>query len=151
MNNVTGAKAFAYDWDRLSQVQEEMKDPNFWSTYKKDPILKEEYNYYKKRKAELGKQSVNYRIQNRGAGCFKLASMLMFKWVVDNNLLGKVKFCIPVHDEWNIEAPDDIAQDVAKVLLKCMEKGAKPFCDKLPLPGDLSTLKDGTLPNYWIH
>ena len=32
-----------------------------------------------------------------------------------------------------------------------MEEGAKPFCDKLPLPGDLALDKDGKLPTYWIH
>lgn len=53
--------------------------------------------------------------------------------------------------EWNIEAPDNIADKVSKALLQAMEMGAKPFCDKLPLPGDLSLDKDGKLPNYWIH
>ena len=125
MDNITGAKAFAGDW--------------------------EDYKYYKKRKADLGKKSVNYRIQHRGACCFKLASMMFFNWIVKNNLLGKVKLCIPAHDEWNVEAPDNIADKVAKVLLKAMEKGAKPFCTELPLPGDLSLNKEGKLPTYWIH
>lgn len=53
--------------------------------------------------------------------------------------------------EANVEAPKDIAEKVSKVLLKCFELGAKPFCTELPLPGDLSTLSDGSLPDYWIH
>lgn len=151
MNNVTGAKAFAEDWDKLSRIQKEMEDHNFWKTFREDPALMEDYKYYKKRKADLGKKSVNYRIQNRGACCFKLTCMLFFNWVKKYNLLGKVKFCIPCHDELNIEAPEDIAINVAKVLLKCFEKGAKPFCTELPLPGDLALDKDGNLPTYWIH
>lgn len=151
MDNITGAKAFAGDWDKLSRFQKEMSDHSFWKTFREDPILIESYRYYKKRKADLGKKSVNYRIQHRGACCFKLASMIFFNWIVKNNLLGKVKLCIPAHDEWNIEAPNDIADKVAKVLLKAMEKGAVPFCTELPLPGDLSLDKDGKLPDHWIH
>ena len=30
--------------------------------------------------------------------------------------------CAPVHDEWNIEAPEDIAEEVARVLVDCMIK-----------------------------
>ena len=53
--------------------------------------------------------------------------------------------------EYNVEAPEDIAEEVAQVLRKCMEKGAKPFCTRLPLSSDLSRLKDGSIPNYWLH
>lgn len=151
MDNITGAKAFAGDWDKLSKIKEKMNDHHFWTLFREDPVLMEDYKYYKKRKADLGKKSVNYRIQHRGACCFKLASMMFFNWIVKNNLLGKVKLCIPAHDEWNVEAPDNIADKVAKVLLKAMEKGAKPFCTELPLPGDLSLNKEGKLPTYWIH
>ena len=40
----------------------------------------------------------------------------LFRWVVDNNLFGKVKFCIPCHDEANLEAPEEIAEEVANKL-----------------------------------
>lgn len=151
MNNITGAKCFAHDWDQLSKIKEEMTDHSFWKLFRDDPFLMDDFKYYKKRQEELGKQSINYRIQNRGACCFKLASMMFFNWIVKHKLLGIVKICIPVHDETNAEAPDNIADTVAKVLLKAMEEGAKPFCDKLPLPGDLALDKDGKLPTYWIH
>ena len=71
--------------------------------------------------------------------------------IVKNNLQNKVKICIPVHDEYNIEAPEEIAEKVALVLQKCMEKGAKPFCTRLPLSTDIARLDDGNLPDYWIH
>lgn len=151
LNNVTGAKAFVYDWDWIQAFQKRMEEPDFWSTYRNDYDLSEQYRKYKKIKSDLGKKSINYRIQNRGACCFKLASMLFFKWIVQKGYLGKVEMCIPCHDEWNIEAPDEIADEAAKKLLECFEKGAKPFCTKLPLPGDLATLPDGSLPTYWIH
>ena len=83
--------------------------------------------------------------------CFKLSGILLFKWILKNNLQRKVLICIPAHDEFNIEAPDDIAENVANILQKCMEKGAEPFCTRLPLSTDISREKDGSLPNYWIH
>lgn len=53
--------------------------------------------------------------------------------------------------EYNVEAPEDIAEEVALVLRKCMEKGAQPFCTRLPLSTDIARLDDGSLPDYWIH
>lgn len=83
--------------------------------------------------------------------CFKLSSILLFKWIIKNNYQNIVKICIPVHDELNLEAPDSIAEEVALVLQKCMEKGATPFCTRLPLSTDISRLPSGELPTYWIH
>ena len=53
--------------------------------------------------------------------------------------------------EFNIEAPEEIAEEVALILQRCMEEGAKPFCTRLPLSSDISRLEDGSLPTYWIH
>lgn len=53
--------------------------------------------------------------------------------------------------EYNIEAPEDIAEEVALILRKCMEKGAEPFCTRLPLSTDIAREENGALPTYWIH
>lgn len=53
--------------------------------------------------------------------------------------------------EYNVEAPEDIAEKVALILQRCMEEGAKPFCTRLPLSTDIARLDSGELPNYWIH
>lgn len=99
MNNVTGAKCFVEDWDRLSEIKEEMRDSYFWKTFREDPTYMSDYRYYKNRSKELGKLSINYRIQNRGACAFKLANIFFFNWIVKEGLLGKVLFCIPAHDK----------------------------------------------------
>ena len=77
--------------------------------------------------------------------------MNLFKWVVDNNLFGIVKFCIPAHDEFNIEAPEYMAEIVADKLHECMVKAGRFICRIVPLEAEVSRLKDGTLPTYWIH
>ena len=158
MNPVTGHRAHIPDWDnKWVYIKEKMNTPGFWDYYRElkayDSYCDEvqEIRQYFKTKSDLEKASINYRIQNRGAMCFKLSGILLFKWIVKNNLQNKVKICIPVHDEFNIEAPEDIAEEVALILQKCMEQGAKPFCTRLPLSTDISREKDGTLPTYWIH
>ena len=77
--------------------------------------------------------------------------MNLFNWVVKNGLFGKVKFCIPAHDEFNIEAPEEIAEEVANKLYEYMVKAGKFICKIVPLDAEVSRLKDGTLPTYWIH
>lgn len=158
MNPVTGHRCHIPDWDnKWSHIRDNMTAPEFWENYgylkKYDPYNEDllEIKQYFRLKSDLEKQSVNYRIQNRGACCTKLSGVLFFRWLIKNNLQHKVKICLQVHDEWNIEAPKDIAEQVVDVLRKCMEKGAHPFCTRLPLSSGVSRLDDGSLPNYWIH
>lgn len=151
-----GFRAYIYDFDELDKVQKQFNQ-EFWSKYRKlkvenpsDPIV-EEVRHYFKRKSASERQSINYPIQSRGSAIFKIAAVNLFKWVVDNGLFGVVKFCIPAHDEFNIEAPEEIAEEVANKLHECMVKAGKFICRIVPLEAEISRLKDGTLPTYWIH
>lgn len=158
MNPITGHRCHIIDWDnKWKYIRDKMNSDGFWKYYgelkRDDPYGEEiqEIRDYFRIKSDLEKDSINYRIQNRGSCCFKLAAILFFKWIVKNNYQNIVKICIPIHDEINCEAPEDIAEKVALVLQQCMERGAKPFCTKVALPADVSRLKDGSLPDYWIH
>lgn len=151
-----GFKAFIYDFDKLKSIQDKFCK-EFWDKYKAlkvtdmdNPIVKE-VKYYFKRKAASERQSINYPIQSRASAIYKIAMINFFKWVVDNNLFGVVKFCIPCHDETNLEAPESIAEEVASKLYECMIKAGKFICKLVPLDADISRLPDGSLPNYWIH
>ena len=53
--------------------------------------------------------------------------------------------------EINCEAPEDIANNVAKVLYDCMVKAGSYFCTKCKLDADISYDENGNLPTYWIH
>ena len=44
-----------------------------------------------------------------------------------------------------IEAPDDIAEEVGNVLVKCMESGGEPFCVRAHLGADIS------IEDHWVH
>ena len=89
--------------------------------------------------------------QSRGSAIFKIAAVNLFNWVVKNNLFGIVKFCIPAHDEFNIEAPEEIAEDIAQKIYDCMIKAGKIFCTRCKLDADISRDKEGNLPNFWVH
>ena len=151
-----GYRAYIYDYDKLKATQDKF-GKDFWDTYRRlkvtdptNPIV-EEVRHYFKRKSASERQSINYPIQSRGSAIFKICAVNLFNWVVKNGLFGKVKFCIPAHDEFNIESPEEIAEEVANKLHECMVKAGKFICRIVPLDAEVSRLKDGTLPTYWIH
>lgn len=151
LSPVTRHKAYIYDYDELKRTKQRMQEEGFWEDYnylKKNlpgDELVQSVKHYFKRKAASEKQSINYRIQGAGALCFKLASIKLFRYLKEHDLLFKVKYCVPVHDEINLECPEEIADQIAKVLVKCMEDGAKPFCKRVHLGADVE------INDFWVH
>lgn len=151
LSKITGHKAYIYDYDELKMQMEKQDDPDFWAYYREMKQENPECDTVQgvrrlaRRKAESEKQSINYPIQAAGALCFKLASIKLFNWLLKNGLLFKVKYCIPVHDEINLEAPDEISEEVADILVKCMVSAGKPFCTKAHLGADVE------VGDHWIH
>lgn len=151
LSKITGHKAYIYDYDELRMQMEKQDDPDFWAYYREMKQENPECDTVQgvrrlaRRKAESEKQSINYPIQAAGALCFKLASIKLFNWLLKNGLLFKVKYCIPVHDEINLEAPDEISEEVADILVKCMVSAGKPFCTRAHLGADVE------IGDHWIH
>lgn len=151
LSPITGHKAYIYDYDELKMQMEKQDDPDFWAYYREMKQENPECDAVQgvrrlaRRKAESEKQSINYPIQAAGALCFKLASIKLFNWLLKNGLLFKVKYCIPVHDEINLEAPDEISEEVADILVKCMVSAGKPFCTRAHLGADVE------IGDHWIH
>lgn len=151
LNPITKHRAHIYDIDDLWRISKKVNDPEFWNYYREmkrdspgcDTV--QDVKRYFQRKAASEKQSINYRIQNRGAMCFKLSSIKLFNWIKEHKLLNIVKMCVPVHDEFNLECPESIADEVSKVLVKCMIDGGKPFCPNVFLGADV------TVSDHWIH
>lgn len=151
LSKITGHKAYIYDYDELKRQMEKQDDPDFWAYYREMKQENPECDTVQGvrrlaiRKAESEKQSINYPIQAAGALCFKLASIKLFNWLLKSGLLFKVKYCIPVHDEINLEAPDEISEEVADILVKCMVSAGKPFCTRAHLGADVE------IGDHWIH
>lgn len=151
LNPLTGHRAHIYDAEELKETHSKMQEPGFWEYYqnvrKRNPQdeIVQEVRHYMQRKAASEKQSINYRIQNRGAMCFKLSSIKLFNWIVDHKLIDKVKMCVPAHDEFNLECPVAIKEQVGKVLIDCMIAGGKPFCPNVFLGADID------INDHWVH
>lgn len=151
LNPLTGHRAHIYDAEELKETHSKMQEPGFWEYYQsarrrnpQDEIV-QEVRHYMQRKAASEKQSINYRIQNRGAMCFKLSSIKLFNWIVDHKLIDKVKMCVPAHDEFNLECPIAIKEQIGKVLIDCMIAGGKPFCPNVFLGADID------INDHWVH
>ena len=144
MNPVMGHRAHIFDAEWMFQMQKKFKEPGFWPYYnqmKRDsPFCDtvQSVKKYFKRKSDSERQSINYRIQNRGACSFKLAMIKLFNWIVANNYQNIVKIAAVVHDEINLEAPEEIAEMVGEILVKCMIAGGKPFCPNVYLGADIA-------------
>lgn len=156
ISKLTGHKAYIYDYEKLQEDKKWMStlDWNYYREMKNscpecDTVQR--VRHFFKRKSASDKQSSNYEIQGTGAIIFKVASVYFFDYIMKHNLFNKVKLCVPVHDEWNIEAPAEIANDVVKALYNCMVKAGSYFCTRCKLDADISYDKDGNLPTYWIH
>lgn len=151
LNPLTGHRAHIYDAEELKETHNKMQEPGFWEYYqnvrKRNPQdeIVQEVRHYMQRKAASEKQSINYRIQNRGAMCFKLSSIKLFNWIMDHKLIDKVKMCVPAHDEFNLECPVAIKEQVGKVLIDCMVAGGKPFCPNVFLGADID------INDHWVH
>ena len=79
-----------------------------------------------------------------GACIIKDAATNLFNWIIDNNLFNKVKLCALVHDEMDVEFPEEM-QDFPKTLETIMENSAAKYCHSLPIPAEASVAK------YWVH
>lgn len=147
----TGHRCHIDNLEELMSIHKKMQDPEFWNYYndmrREAPnceTVKQVKEYYST-KAQLEKNSINYRIQNRGACCFKLSAIKLFNWILKNKYQNIVKLCVPVHDEFNLECPENMAEEVADVLVKCMVSGGKPFCNKVYLGADVGIY------DHWVH
>ena len=156
LNNLTGHKAYIYDYKELLEDKEWMASLD-WDYYREmksccpecDTVQR--VRHFFRRKSASEKQSINYPIQATGSMCLRVAMINFFEYLRTNNLLFKVYICVTPYDEINCEAPEDIANNVAKVLYDCMIKAGSYFCTKCKLDADISYDENGNLPTYWIH
>ena len=157
LNPMVGYKAYIYDFNWMQNVKNKFSESGFWDYYremKRDApdcdtvrMVKE----YFRRKSDSEKQSINYRIQHTGALCYKVSMVNFFEYLRYNNLLFKVLITVTPYDEINCEAPEEIAEDIAKVLYDTMVKAGAYFVKRVRLDADISRLEDGSLPTYWVH
>lgn len=146
---ITGHKAFWWDWEYWKKVQNDYTQ-EFWEEYRNyhkgtgDAIAKAVSKHFKA-KTKWEKNACNSPLQGTGAILFKMFNRKLFDWVVENNYFNIIKFCVPVHDEINVECPEEMKQMVANKIQEIMKESAKPFLTTLELDSDAS------ISDHWIH
>ena len=146
---VTGHKAFWWDWKYWCKVKNSYT-PDFWDEYRQyhkgtgDDIAKAVSKHFKA-KTKWEKNACNSPLQGCGAIIFKRFNKMLFDWIVDNGYFNTVKFCIPVHDEINVECPLEMADMVKDKIQEVMKEAASPFLKSLTLESDAS------VSDHWIH
>ena len=150
LNPKSRHKAFIYDYSDLMDIKRRF-DNKFWETYREykksnpDSEIVEEVRHFFRRKSASEKQAINYPCQATGAVMFKLASIYIYQYLLEHDLLFKVKLCIPAHDEWNIEVPEEIASEMTNVIQSCMSRAGSYFCKHLEVPAEAE------VGDCWIH
>lgn len=157
LNEKSGHRVHIWNIEELKKAQESFKEEGFWNHYKdmkstdsSSYTVQKVKNFFKN-KSDYERKSINFPIQATGSMCLRVSLIKFWKYLKEQNLLKKVKLCVAPYDEINCEAPKDIAKQIADVLYNCMVEAGAFFCTKCTLDADVSTLPDGTLPNYWIH
>lgn len=106
------------------------------------PDLQKEYN---KEEAEIQRLSQNYPIQGSSADISKLAGCFFFKEILKRNWFNIVKIVNFVHDEFVVEAPEELVEEVTNTLIDCMKRAGSVFCKTIPLDADAA------IGDFWIH
>lgn len=147
LNPVSGYKAYIYDYGYLKSIHDSFKESGFWDHYREmkqaDPssYTVQKVKEFFKRKADSDRQSVNYPIQHTGALCYKVSMVNFFEYLRKNGLLFKVLITVTPYDEINCEAPEEIAEDVAKALYDIMVSAGAYFVKRVKLDATISRHK----------
>lgn len=154
-NNISGRKCFIPFFEDYERLHKEIYETDgFWEDYKLEKSknssifinhFKPKVREYFMKKGDIERMSLNYPIQGTSADITKLAGIYFFKYLVENNLVFKVKLPNVVHDEWIVEAPEDMAENISKVLQECMERAGDVFCKTIKLRAEPCVTK------FWKH
>lgn len=146
---VTGHKSYWWDWQYWKKVQQSFTK-EFWEEYRlyhkgTNDVIAKKVSVHFKAKTKYEKNACNSPLQGSGACIFKIFNKMYFDWIVDNGYFNIIKFCIPVHDEINVECPADLVEIADKKLGEIMKEAGKPFLKTLELDSDAE------ISDHWIH
>lgn len=113
----------------------------FWDIWKQEKAIESPkfaemkmlVKKYFKMVNSMGRTGLNAPIQGTSASISKLAGIKMYDWILENNYLNIVKICVPLHDEYCVESPENIKNEVANMVQESMESAAKVFCPTLEI------------------
>ena len=92
-----------------------------------------------KLKSSYQRLCLNNPVQTRGAHQLKLATCLLFEWILKNNFQNIVLLCNTIHDEIVCESPDRLAERTRIMIEKCMLEGGNHYLTNLKIKANANT------------
>ncbi len=138
-NNVTNRKCFVDEYQEYKELNKEINS-EFWERWKVEkarptelyPIMKEKIKTFFKIKGKIERDSLNYPTQGTAADMVKIAGINIFKWIKEHNLIDKVLIPNVVHDEYVIESPTELTEEVKMAVETIMNEAGDIFCKRVP-------------------
>jgi hypothetical protein len=91
-----------------------------------------------KLKSEYQRLALNNPVQSRSAHQLKLATSILFDWILNNNYINKIKIVNTVHDEIIVECPEELAEIAKEQVEKAMLEGGNYYLTNLKIKADAS-------------
>ena len=106
------------------------KSVAFYNSKKKD------VSQFFKLKSEYQRLCLNNPVQARSAHQLKLATSLLYEWVLANNYIGRVKIVNTVHDEIIAECESELKEITKQAVEDCMLAGGNYYLTNLKIKAD---------------
>jgi len=150
ISDVTRRKSFLPYLEKFRNLEAQLTSA-FWENYRKAKAtngpewetLRTVVSDYFFFKGEIERKALNFPIQGSSAEITKISCIYIYKWIVENNLFGIVKFVNTVHDENIVECPEEMKEQVAAMVKDAMCKAAAIFCKRVPL------IAEPDVSRYW--
>jgi len=91
-----------------------------------------------KLKSEYQRLALNNPVQSRSAHQLKLATTILFDWILASNNINKIKIVNTVHDEIIVECPEELAEIAKEQVEKAMLEGGNYYLTNLKIKADAS-------------
>lgn len=143
ISEVTRRKSFLPNIAAFRELEEKL-NPEFWEQYRHAKesknaeweTLRTRVSDYFLYKGEIERKALNFPIQGTSAEITKISCIYIYKWILDKNLFGIVKFVNTVHDENILECPIEMQEEVAAMVKDAMCQAAAIFCKRVPLTAE---------------
>lgn len=137
-------------WDHKDWIKRQQSfTPEYWEEYRlkyKGTSLPQalEVKRHFQAASKYDRLARNAPSQGSSAIMTKLALIDLFKWILDNDMFGKVLLVNVTHDEINCEFPAELT-DFPKILQEIMHTAGMQLCKKVDVPAEAA------VGDHWIH
>lgn len=153
-NPIYRRKSYIFGYRDYLKLQAEI-DYDFWERYRLEKVkfenekpsnyleLKEKVGRYFRLKGSIERKALNYPVQGSSSEVTKLSCIYIWEWIREKGLQDKVLFVNTIHDENVLECPEEMGEEVARMVQECMERAGAVYCT------DVKLKAVPTISTYW--